>query len=206
MDVTELIRTAEENPPAKPLGATDEIEAYEDDSNPEVRGLAWRIPDLAAADWALRRLAECEEEAAEVDRQASAAIQAIRARAEELKAKSERGAGYFRFQLTLYAETHRTDLLPGKKKSRDFIHGRIGFRSSPERLKVADKDALAAWLAVQPVEQGLYRVKLEPEMRALNEQFKTTGEIPPGCEVEPSRETTTIEANAPEAALMRKGA
>jgi phage host-nuclease inhibitor protein Gam len=206
MDVTELIRTAEENPPAKPLGATDEIEAYEDDANPEVRGLAWRIPDLAAADWALRRLAECEEEAAEVDRQAAAAIEAIRARAEELKTRSERGASYFRFQLTLFAETHRADLLTGKKKSRDFVHGRLGFRSSPERLKVADKDALEAWLAVQPVEHGLYRVKLEPEMRVLNDGLKCDGFIPPGCEVEPSRESVTIEANAPEAALMKKGA
>jgi phage host-nuclease inhibitor protein Gam len=205
-DINEIIAVAESMPAARPLGATDEIEAYEDDSNPEVRGLAWRIPDLAAADWALRRLAECEEEAAEVDRQAAAAIEAIRARAEELKTRSERGASYFRFQLTLFAETKRADLLAGKKKSRDFVHGRLGFRSSPERLRVADPEALEGWLLAQPVEAGLYRMKIAPEMRALNDLLKTSGEVPPGCEVEASRETITIEATAPEAALMRKGA
>jgi phage host-nuclease inhibitor protein Gam len=206
MDVTKLIATAETMEPAKPLGATPEIEAYQDDSNEEVYGLAWRVTDLAAADWALRRVAECEAEAEEIRRQAEEAIAQIEARKRDLTEKAMRGAAYFRFQLTRFAEEQRDALLKGSKKSRDLIHGRIAFRSSPERLKVSDPEALSAWLAVQPVERGLYRVELKPEMRALQAQFKETGEIFPGCEVEPSRETVSITALAPEAALMKKGA
>ena len=206
MDVTKLIAAAESMEPAKPLGATPEIEAYQDDSNEEVRGLAWRVSDLAAADWALRRMAECAAEQEEIDRQAAEAIQAIEKRAAALKAKAERGCAYFRFQLTRFAEEHRDTLVAGKKKSRDFVHGRIQFRSSPERLKVADPAELEGWLLAQPIEKGLYRLKVEADKRALSDLFKATGEIPPGCEVEVSRESVTIEASAPEAALMKKGA
>lgn len=203
MDVNALIATAERLGPSQDVPA--EIAEYEDDSNPEVKGLAFRVETLQTADWCLRRIAECEAESAEVDRQAAEAIAAIGKRAADLKEKAERGAAYFRFQVARFAEEQRDSLLKGKKKSVDCIHGRIQFRSSPERLKVVDKDALADWLASQPVEAGLYRVKLEPEMRALQDQFKSTGEVPPGTEVEVSRESITITAQAPEAALMRKG-
>ncbi len=204
-DVRDIIAVAESMPAARPLGATDAIEAYQDEQDEGVQGLAWRVTDLSTADWALRRVAECEAEAAEVDRQAEAAIAQIEARRAELKTKAARGSDYFRFQLTRFAEEQRDSLLTGKKKSRDLIHGRIQFRASPERLKVVDPKALSEWLAVQPVEQGLYRVKIEPEMRALNDGLKCDGFIPPGCECEPSRESITITASAPEAALMRKG-
>jgi hypothetical protein len=44
-------------------------------------------------------------------------------------------------------------------------------------------------------------VKIEPDMRALNDLFKRTGEIPAGCDVKPAEESITIEAVAPERAL-----
>jgi phage host-nuclease inhibitor protein Gam len=202
--VNDIIAVAESMPPSKPLGTTPEIEAYEDEQDASVRGLAWRVTDLSSADWALRRLAECEAEAAEIDRQAEAAIAQIEARRAALKARAENGAGYFRFQLIRFAGEKRGELLKGSKKSRDLIHGRIQFRASPERLKVTDPVALEGWLLTQPPEAGLYRMKIAPEMRALNERFKAEGEIPPGCDVEPSRESITIEAQAPEAGLMVK--
>jgi phage host-nuclease inhibitor protein Gam len=205
-NVLDLIRTAETNEPAPPLRAgemPEALAAYEDEQDPAVRG-PWAIDSLGSADWSLSRLAECEAEAAEIDRQAEAAIAKIRKRADELKAKAARGAAFFSYKLLAFAETHRATLLgSSKKKSRDFIHGRIAFRKKGGRLVVKDKDALLAWLATQPVEAGLYRMKLEPEMRAIQEQFKTAGEIPPGCDFEPEFEDVVIEANAPEAALVR---
>jgi phage host-nuclease inhibitor protein Gam len=201
-NVLDLIRTAETMAPAAE-NLPAEIASYEDAENPEVRG-AWQIETLQSADWALARMAECEAEAAEIDRQAKAAIERVKARAEELKAKSARGAGFFRFKLLAYAERHRTAILgTGKKKSRDFMHGRISWRAKPERIVVEDPGALEAWLLAQPPEEGLYRVKLEPEMRALQERFKETGEIPPGCDYEHEHEDIKIEASAPETALER---
>jgi phage host-nuclease inhibitor protein Gam len=200
MDINTLIRTAEENPPAPPLRAgtlPGELGDFAEDGI----DAGWKIETLQSADWALQRLAECEAEAEEVERQAAAAIDRIRRRAEALKLKASRGAGFFRFKLSEYAETHRKDLVPGKKKSRDFVHGRIGWRKKGGGLEVVDKAALCDWLATQPVEKGLYRMTLAPEMRALQTQFKETGEVFPGCEVRPEYDEIHIEADAPERAL-----
>ena len=200
MNVLDIIKAAEETPLA-PL--PPEIEGYADEENPEVRG-RWQIENLPSFDWALARLAECEAEAAEIDRQERAAIERVKARAAELRAKAERGAGFFRFKLLEGAERHRTLLLgTAKKKSREFIHGRIAWRSKPERLVVEDAKALEAWLWEQPVERGLYRTKIEPEMAALQYLAKH-GEIPPGCKVSIEPETIKIEATAPEGAIERK--
>jgi phage host-nuclease inhibitor protein Gam len=198
MDVNALVETAEAMS-AVPGG----IEGYEDEQEPSVRG-PWRIDSLSDADWALSRLAECEAEADEIERQAEATIQRVRARAAELKAKAERGAGFFRFKLLEYAEAHRADILHGKKKSRDFLHGRIGWRKAGGGLAVTDKEALGAWLRAQPIESGLYRVKVEPEMAAIQAVFRETGEVFPGCEPKPETETIHIEAGAPETALAKE--
>ena len=196
--VLDLIKTAETLGPAPDA---PEVLAYDGD---EVeRG--WQIETVTSADWALQRLAECEAEAAEVDRQAEAAIERIRKRAAELKLRASRGAGFFRFKLTEYAETHRSALLgTGKKKSRDFVHGRIGWRQHKGKIVVQDAAALETWLLEQPVEAGLYRTKVEPEKRALTEWFEKTDTLPPGCVYEPGREELTITAVAPEAALAKK--
>lgn len=205
-NVLDLIQTAMTNEPAPPLRAgpmSEEIAAYEDEHDPAVRG-AWQIDSLGSADWALARLAECEAEAAEIDRQAAATIERVRKRAEELKAKAARGAAFFSYKLLAFAETHRATLLgTSKRKSREFIHGRLQFRKKGGRLVVKDKDALCEWLALQPVEAGLYRMKLEPEMRAIQDAFKARGEIPPGCDYEPEFEDIEIKASAPETALAK---
>ena len=69
-----------------------------------------------------------------------------------------------------------------------------------------DPAALEGWLLAQPVERGLYRMEIKPEVRSLQALFKESGEIPPGCEVEVSRESINIEATAPQAAILKKGA
>lgn len=172
-----------------------------DDIGAETVDPAWTIKDLGSADWALSRLAECEAEAAAIDAQAEAAIERIRQRADTLKAKAAKGSNFFRFKLTEYAERERSTLLTGKKKSREFVHGKLAWRAKAERLEIVDREALVAWLSMQPVESGLYRVKVEPEARALQDLFKTSGEIPPGCEVKPAEESLIVEAIAPERAL-----
>jgi phage host-nuclease inhibitor protein Gam len=149
------------------------------------------------------RKAECEAELDEIRGQFEAAVAMLSARRDKLIAGAERGAVYFTALLAEYATTHRAEIVKGSRKSADFMHGRISFRKTGERLRVTDKDALRAWLLAQPVESGLYRLRVEPEMRALQEQFKLTGEIPPGTDVEPEHETVTVEASAPETALAK---
>lgn len=204
MDVNAFIDTAETNEPAGPLREMPlDLAEYEDSENPEVRGGGWQITTIQSADWALLRLAECEAEATEIDRQAEAAIRRVRERADALKAKAARGASYFTFKLMEYAERSRGEIVKGKKKSRDYLHGRIGFRKKGGKLRVTDKDALRDWLVTQPVESGLYRMSIEPEMRALQEACKADGIVPPGMEWEPEYEDITIEAQAPETALAK---
>lgn len=202
--VLDLVRTAETMEPAPAPGDVPaEIADYADEQDPEVRA-GWQIQTLGSADWALQRVAECEAESREILAQAAEAKRRIDERADKLRLRAERGIAFFKFKLLAYAEQNRAALLRGSRKSHDFVHGRIAWRVKPTRLVVTDKAALEAWLAAQPIESGLYRVKLEPEMKALQDLFKTKGEIPPGCDVEASSESITITAEAPESALAKQ--
>jgi phage host-nuclease inhibitor protein Gam len=204
MNALDIIHAAETMEPAPAHDAVPaELADYSDEQDVTVSAV-WSITTLGSADWALSRVAECEAESREILAQAAEAKRRIDQRADSLRLRAERGIAFFKFKLLGYAETHRAELIRGAKKSRDFVHGRIGWRTKPEKLVVKDSDALAAWLAAQPIESGLYRVKVEPEMKALQQLFKTQGEIPPGCDVEPSSETITITAEAPERALAKQ--
>lgn len=78
----------------------------------------------------------------------------------------------------------------GKRKSIETPFGRVGFRTHPERLVVVDEDALiTAWMGDNvplPVVKLVQQQK--PVMAELQKLFKETGEIPPGCAIQPARE------------------
>jgi phage host-nuclease inhibitor protein Gam len=180
----------------------DDIELYQDEENPGVRE-TWSIQDLGSVDWALRRKAECTREAVEIELQARAAIEAIKRRAEALMCKALRASDFFEMKLQEWAEHHRDQLGQGKKKSRDFVHGRIGTRSKGGKLVVTDKTALETWLRSQPPERGLCRIKVEANMKAVQDLFKAQGEIPPGCDVDPERDEIYIQAEAVTKAITK---
>lgn len=206
MDVNKIIATAESMPAAPPISELTmpaDLVGYEDENDPTVKG-GWQITSLASADWCLSRLAECDAEAEEIERQAQAAIDRIRHRADSLKARSARGVAYFTYKLAEWAERHRGEILKGKAKSRPFVHGLIGWRKVGGRLVVKDKEALAAWLATQPPESCLYRLKYEPEMDAIQTAFKADGVIPPGMEHESEDDRFYVKSEAPEKALAKK--
>jgi len=194
MNVEDLIKTAER---LGPTPEPPEVLAYEKDEG------AWQITNQTSADWGMQRLAECEAEIAAVEAQYQSALARLRARYDELVARSQRGIGYFKFKLEKWATHERAALLKGKAKSVQMLHGVIGWRKSGGRLHVEDKDALAAWLSGQPIELGLFRMKIEPEMRALQEHCRQTGEVPPGCTFEPEYDQFYVKAEAPEEALMK---
>jgi phage host-nuclease inhibitor protein Gam len=167
-----------------------------------VRG-PWLPETLADVDWALRRMAECQAEKDAIDLQEEAAIAAIKARAAVLTTKALRSAAFFEARLLAWADSHRDELGAGKKKSRDFVHGRVGTRHTGGKLVVTDKKALEAWLLAQPIERGLYRYKVEAEMRALQDLFARTGEVPPGTDVSPESDELYVKAELPGATLVK---
>jgi hypothetical protein len=139
-------------------------------------------------------LARCEAEVTNIDAQAEEAHKRIDARADKLKAGPQRGISYCVALLAEYGERMKATWLKGPKRSHDMIGGRIGWRRSGGRLVVTDKKLLVEWLTLQPVESGLYRMKLEPEMGALQNQFKLDGMVPPGMDVDPEKDSIHIEA------------
>jgi len=194
MNVNDLIATAEK------LGPTPQDEWVADYEREEG---SWEITNQTSADWGMQRLAECLAEVDEIGRQYQAAVDRLIKRRDELVARAERGIGYFRFKLEQWAEHNRSALLKGKAKSVQMLHGCLGWRKSGGRLKVEDKDALAAWLSGQPIELGLFRMKIEPEMRALQDYCRQANVVPPGCVLEPERDDFYVRAEAPEEALTK---
>lgn len=173
-------------------------------TQPDGRVLSYSITTSAGADWALLRLAECEAQVEAVKAQADAAVQRVREREVVLVGKAQRGADYFRALLLEYARVNRAAILGhGKRKSRDYMHGRISYRATGGRLVVVDEAALVAWLVEQP-DPELVRTKISPNLKAIQELFKATGEVPPGCEYVSEVESITVDATAPEGAITHK--
>lgn len=169
-------------------------------------GQSFTVEDARAADWALERLAEDDAERASLDAQLEDAVARLRARHAGLARRLETRGAFLRHALEQYATRHRDEVVRGKRKSLDLLHGRIGYRAKGEHLKVVDKDVLAAWLAEQDPTSGLYRLEVRPEMRALQARLRETGEIPPGCEYEPAAETFYVEpAEMPTITTKDKG-
>jgi len=79
----------------------------------------------------------------------------------------------------------------GSKKSRTFPAGSVGWRKVASKLKVVDEAAALDWARADG-NPSLIRVKVELNRAALGEHFKSTGEVPPGCEVEPEGETCYV--------------
>lgn len=176
---------------------------YVDETDPAVRD-GWAIQDIGSLEWAMSRVADLEAEARENKEALAAAHRALDRRAGVLQEKVQKGIDFFRSAVLMYMEAHRGELLKGgKKKSRTMLYGTVGWRSSGGRLKVLDKDALAAWLLTQPVELGLARVTVDPNMVALQAYCAEHKMVPPGTEYELPHETAYVKAVAPGTTLTK---
>jgi len=170
----------------------EQAAAYEDDERPEVKG-PWRIQSLADLDWALERLGALEAERVSVIAQGEAACKRIWDRADVLTERLGRGAAFFEAKIEEYAQGNKDALLGGgKRKSRDVLFGRVGWREHPGHIHVTDEAALKKWLAAQENE-SLYRTKIVPKMFELNQLYDADGTIPPGCEYKAAEDVFYID-------------
>lgn len=164
-------------------------------------GPGWHIGDIESLDWALSRIADLQREIAENERVAEAAKIRIDSRTALLNARAVRGVEFFEGRIREYALLHRKDLLGGgKKKSRTLAHGSVGWRNRGGGFKCNDKDSLLAWARQQPVELGFVRLKEEADWSAIKAYCETSGEVPPGVDVEPEAEELQVKAISLEAA------
>lgn len=169
-------------------------EAYQDEQDEKVSE-AWMVTSLEECDWALSRIADLEAEQEENERIAAAAIQRIKDRLAGMNAKAERGVRFFSGKVQAFAERERDLLLKGgKKRSRELVHGVIGWRASRGGLKVTDEAKLLAWARAQPVESEVLRVKEEPALSVIGEHFERTGEVPDGMEPKEASEAFFVKA------------
>jgi hypothetical protein len=173
-----------------------------DDSNEliEVRE-AFAVTDFKSASWVVTRIRQARDYAAQVQAWASSEFKKARD-AENFFLQS------YGEQLKALAE----DTTRGtNKKSINLPAGRLQLRQKPLGLEITDQAELVAWLQnndsdclrlkvtascsgdkLQAIEEAAamlegYGLKVETSTeinkRLLNERFKETGEVPPGCEV-----------------------
>ena len=126
------------------------------------------------------------------------------AKRDQLLDKVQRGIAFFESRITRYAEENRDALLGGgAKKSVALLNGVVGWRRRTGRVVVEDEKALVEWLQAQP-NTDLYRVKVEPQMVAIQDLYKRTKQIPPGCVYQEEYEKLYIEPANVGTDLMRK--
>jgi phage host-nuclease inhibitor protein Gam len=163
-----------------------------DTTEPDVQ-IATTLPDNQftiesdrAAEWLLRKLANIEAEKARVQAQAAAIMSQLESDAESLRF-------LYAVQLEAYCRS-KLEAAGGRRKSITFLQGTCAFRTVPPGLRITDFDAALSYAAsvlpgliqtVTTLDRAAYR---DMAVQRLNE----TGELLPGVEATPERESFTI--------------
>ncbi len=78
--------------------------------------------------------------------------------------------------------------LTGRTRSVKTPWGTVGFRKHPTGIEVADEAAVIEAVLSGDLPNDVTRTKVEVSKSALNEVFRSTGEVPPGCDLVPERD------------------
>jgi len=160
---------------------------YIDEEDSTVR-TGWMIQTRNTANWAMQRDAQERKAIANLESEREDVIRRVNARYDSLIDKCKRAIAFFESHLGMWATDNRAELLKGSNlKSIDLGSGRIGWRKQSPRLVVVDDQALGAWLREQD-DVNLFRIKIEPAMKELQDNFKAKGVIPPGMELVTAQE------------------
>lgn len=170
---------------------SDEIAVVDDEEDIAVPE-HWQVTDLGGLEWCLEKLSAAAAQIAEneaLGKQAIArlkvAIDKIALRVESINRPLASRATFFESKAKNYAMEHKDEFVQGKKKSRSFPAGSVGFRKSGGNLVLLDPAKAIAWAKRQPNALDLYAVEEKPILAALKAHCKATGEVPEGCELEP---------------------
>ncbi len=157
-----------------PTPTDDDIAAEGFDGGERIGG--WRVTDAGSADWALRRIADAEKAQRAAIALAEQQIAQVNAWLEGETAKTQRTIDFFTGHL---ADYHR-DLLAAdpKAKTISLPHGKLVSRVTPDRVEVDEAEVAA-------LPDGMKRVKVEPDKKAILAHVKATGELPVGVTLIP---------------------
>jgi phage host-nuclease inhibitor protein Gam len=166
---------------------------YQDDGYPEIR-TGWQITDTGTFDWAFSILAKKKAAILSWEERAAAAKARIDAELDRSVKQLRYGIAFMEAQIARYSTEHREELLSltGGKTIKAADGGKVQWRKQEGRLVVVDEDALGTWLREQD-DVTLFRVKVAPDMKALQDNFKKNGVIPPGMEFVATQEKIYIE-------------
>jgi len=149
----------------------------------------WTVTDEDTAAWAIVKIRIATEAAARRNAPAlaliaehEAEIASLRATVEANDARAQHDVDWFTIHLTRWhRERYEADTDPKHRTttSIDLPGGVLTSRQTPGKvLSVADPEALP---------EGLRRVKVEPDRKAITAWVKSTGEVPEGVEWERPR-------------------
>ena len=166
----------------QPFNLFDEIEA-------QSKGEVFQVNTPEAADWCLSKIAAHKKQYEKAKKQYDHYLAKMNAWLENIKTETENNVSYFEHCLIDYTMNN----LPGKKRSIDLPHGRVGFRKTPDKIEIRDEEKAIAWLdenypagiitkktiskkAIKGVDvpgtqiiQGSDRIYTEPDLELLEE-------------------------------------
>jgi phage host-nuclease inhibitor protein Gam len=142
----------------------------------------FRIDTESKVEWALRKIGAWDAEAARVKAHSESILNRI---------AGEKASFLARFQVEL-EEFARQKVSDGKRRSYETVYGTLAFRKVPSTLAIADQDAALAWAR----EHAPTAVRETLSVKEYSEHAKLalqeTGEVLPGVEVKPERESFSI--------------
>ena len=169
------------DPPAAPLASQDDADGYDNDGEEDddtyaervlpAAKLSFDVTDAASASWVIRKVVE-----------ARARQERIRDWAERESKAARREEQFFLRRFGPALEAWAAENLRGKKTLR-LPDGALGFRRRRMTLHIEDKDRTLDWCRSNLPDA--VRVKEDVLKTPLNAHLKETGEVPPGCNLDP---------------------
>ena len=80
----------------------------------------------------------------------------------------------------------------GDKKSRELAYGTYGVRTVPDHLSIADKKKLLGWCHLSAPDLVTIKQEETIAQKKVEAYFRSTGELPDGCEFTPAHEEAFI--------------
>jgi phage host-nuclease inhibitor protein Gam len=128
-----------------PLRAAQIAATYSIDGEPVTRE-RFAITDMGSADWVLKKMADVNRKIADIDAMVQREYDAITRRREELVKPLQDSLQFFSTAFgPQLAEWASRELEGGKSRSVKLLHGKLGFRKSPDTFVIDNDERALAW-------------------------------------------------------------